>query len=303
MRTVPSGAVPRVTLMPNGVTASCPRFGPMPNAEKRGDIEGWSIQSTRRLRRWFFGVDGQALDGQGYALTLTVRDLPPTASDWKGTRERFVQRMRAAGMIRGQWLTEWQRRGVPHLHGCVFFPEDGTDRRELVAQHWLDAAAEWSPGRDGQHVAGIYGLPGWLQYQSKHSSRGVRHYQRAHVPEAWRSGTGRLWGYLGDWPARELVLEVDPAMFWRFRRLMRSWLIGQARAAGDVRRAVYLRRMLADPERSRSAVRAVGEFCPERVARRLLRHAVELVPESSDPTSSEGPPSRGPQRLREAAPA
>lgn len=284
--------------MPNGVTASWPRSGPLEEPAKRGAIAGWSLQSTRRLRRWFYGVDGDALDGQGYALTLTVRDLPPSAAEWTATRLAFLHRMRRAGMVRGQWLTEWQRRGVPHLHGVVFFPEDRTDRGELVADHWLQAAAKWAPGRGGQVVKELWGLPGWLQYQAKHSARGVRHYQRANAPEAWRTGTGRLWGHLGDWPTRQLELEVDAAVFWRFRRLMRGWLVGNARTEGNVRRAVWLRGMLSDPERVRSAVRAVGEFCPEHVALQLLHHAIVLS-EPSDTTASEGPPSRGPQRFRD----
>jgi hypothetical protein len=241
------------------------------------------VQATRRLRRWFFAVDGAALDGQGYALTLTVRHLPPTAADWTRTREAFLDRMRRAGMVRGQWLTEWQRRGVPHLHGAVYFADDGVDRTEAVAQHWLDAAADWRPGRDGQHVADIWGIPGWLQYQAKHSSRGVWHYQRATVPAAWKSGTGRLWGAVGEWPARELPLEVDMAVFWRFRRLMRAWLIAHARRAGEQRRVVYLRRMLADPERARSAVRAVGEFCPEHVALALLHCSITAEADEAGP--------------------
>ncbi len=116
----------------------------------------------------------------------------------------------------------------------------------------------------------IWGLSGWLQYQAKHSSRGVRHYQRANVPEAWREGTGRLWGVVGDWPVREELVDVSTADFHRFRRLLRSWLVSQARSSGDVRRAAYLRGLLRDPERLRSTVRAVGEFCPEHVARELL---------------------------------
>jgi hypothetical protein len=267
--------------MPNGVTASSPRLGPLEDPAKRGQIHGWSIQATRRLRRWFFAVDGGALDGAGYALTLTVRDLPPSAGDWTDTREAFLDRMRRLGMVRGQWLTEWQRRGVPHLHGCVFFAEASPKLGELVVDHWLDSASSWGAGRLSQHVNPIWGLPGWLQYQSKHSARGVKHYQRANVPQAWREGTGRLWGYVGEWPARELVLEVDREVFWRFRRLLRSWLIGRARAAGDQDQAVWLRRMLADPDRRRSAVRAIGEFCPEEVSRKLLQLAVEVSMERS----------------------
>lgn len=253
----------------------------MAEVPKRGEIQGWSVQAAARLRRWFYAVDGPALDGQGYALTLTVRDLPPSAEDWTRTRAAFLDRMRRAGMVRGQWLTEWQRRGVPHLHGAVFFPEGSTDRGELVVDHWLSAAAEWSPGRHGQMAKELYGLPGWLQYQAKHSARGVRHYQRANVPEAWQRGTGRLWGYVGDWPSRELVAEVDLRTFWRFRRLMRSWLLSRARSAGDHRRVAWIRRMLADPEVLRCRVRAVGEFCPEAVSRELLMASITLDDDGS----------------------
>ena len=236
----------------------------------RGKVKGWSRQSTARLRRWFYTVDGDRLDGEGLGVTLTVRDLPPSAADWTATRERFLVRLRRAGLVRGQWLTEWQRRGVPHLHGCLFLPVGSEGLQELVTGHWLASAAEWGAGASAQYVIPLWGLSGWLQYQAKHSSRGVRHYQRANVPEAWREGTGRLWGVVGDWPVREELVDVSTADFHRFRRLLRSWLVSQARSSGDWRRAAYLRGLLRDPERLRSTVRAVGEFCPEHVARELL---------------------------------
>jgi len=261
--------MPRVTVLPNGVTASIPRFGPIGEASKRGKVRGWSVQSTGRLRRWFYSVDGERLDGSGLALTLTVRDLPPTAADWTATRRAFVERLRRAGLLRGQWLTEWQRRGVPHLHGCVFFGEGQADA-ELVAGHWLASAGDWGPERSAQHITPLWGLSGWLQYQAKHSARGVKHYQRATVPEAWREGTGRLWGAVGQWPLREEAHDVDLMTFWRMRRGLRGWMLAQARAEGDYRRVAWIRRMLSDPEEPRSRVRAVGEFCPEKVARQLL---------------------------------
>jgi hypothetical protein len=273
--------VPRVTVLPNGVTASCPRFGPMADTPPRGAIRGWSPQAAARLRRWFYSVDGAALDGHALALTLTIRDLPPAAADWGATRKAFVERMRRSGAVRLQWLTEWQRRGVPHMHGIVYFPEASGDFHELVATHWLEAAAPWGPDRRGQVVKPVHGLAGWLQYQAKHSARGVRHYQRATVPEAWQKGTGRLWGTSGDWPTREELVPVSMEAYWRFRRGLRSWLIAGARAGSDYRRLSWLRRMLADPEASRSAVRAVGEFVPEAVSWQLLHASLldaELVP-------------------------
>ena len=282
--------MPRVTVLPNGVTASCPRFGPLKEAApKRGLVQGWSRKSTGRLRRWFYAVDGDRLDGRGFALTLTVRDLPPAAADWTRTREAFKKRIVRAGAVRFQWLTEWQRRGVPHLHGCVWFPEASEVTPELVRDHWLSSAGEWGPGSSAQVVTPLWGLSGWLQYQAKHSSRGVRHYQRANVPEAWREGTGRLWGTVGAWPLREEVREIDLETFHRFRRLLRSWMVAQARQGAkrpeDWRRVAYLRRMLADPERNRSVVRAVGEFCPEEVSRELLLVASWGVLETGELTS------------------
>lgn len=290
----------RVTLLPNGVTASYPRSGPLAEPAKRGKVNGWSRQATGRLRRWFYSVDGDALDGSGFALTMTLRDLPPGAADWTATRRRFMERLRRLGMVRGQWLTEWQRRGVPHLHGCVFFPEGSTVTREQIIGHWLAAAADWRPGASAQHVKALWGLAGWLQYQAKHSVRGVQHYQRANVPEAWQEGTGRLWGTVGDWPVREELIEVSSSAFHRFRRLMRDWLVsgarGQLSAAGGpwpasfdievalrkeraaLRRLLFLEGMLRCPDRKLSRVRAVGEFCPEDVSRSLLAAAEFRLP-------------------------
>lgn len=267
-------SVARITVLPNGVTASFPRVGPLAEqSAKRGKVQGWSVQSTRRLRRWFYAVDGQALDGAGWAVTLTVRDLPPKPEDWKEVRERFVARTRRAGLLRGQWLTEFQRRGVPHLHGVFYFPgEVRTVGEELVA-HWLAAAADYGPAARGQTAKRVTGLVGWLQYQAKHSVRGVKHYQRATVPEAWREGTGRLWGVVGEWPTREEVIEVSAADYHRFRRLLRGWLVAEARRQGDVHRAAWLRGLLRDPDPKRSRVRAVGEFCPEELANRMVAAA------------------------------
>jgi hypothetical protein len=267
--------VPRVTLLPNGVTASCPRWGSLAETRKRGRIRGWSPQAAGRLRRWFYAVDGEALDGHGLAMTLSIRDLPPSAADWARTRNAFIERMRRAGAVRLQWLTEWQRRGVPHLHGIVYMPAAGLE--EVVGGHWLATAGEWGAGIRGQVVKPVTGLQGWLQYQAKHSARGVRHYQRATVPDAWASGTGRLWGTSGAWPLREELVEVSFPAYWRFRRSLRNWMIADARSRGDFRRAAWLRRLLSDPNRSRSAVRGIGEFCPESVSHALLHEALAAV--------------------------
>lgn len=286
----------RVTVLPNGVTASFPRVGPMSvEPVKRGKVSGWSVQTTRRLVRWFFSVDGEQVDGRGFALSLTVRDCPPTPADWSRVRRAFLKRLERLGLVRGQWLTEFQARGVPHMHAAVYFPGELALTTADLVTAWVEVAGEFGSRAGGQSVQEITGLVGWLQYQAKHSVRGVKHYQRASVPDAWREGTGRLWGYLGAWPVREETINVSAASFHRFRRLMRGWLLGGARvelaaAAGpwpsrwDVERAVkredaalrrvrFLGGMLKCGHRELSPVRAVGEFCPEEVSRELLAAA------------------------------
>lgn len=292
----------RVTVLPNGVTASFPRRGPMPEKPpKRGKVKGWSVATTRRLVRWFFSVDGDLVDGRGFALSLTVRDCPATPADWARVRRAFLERLRRLGFLRVQWLTEFQERGVPHMHLAVYFPGEVAVAAVDLAAAWVEVAAEFGAGIGGQSVQEITGLVGWLQYQAKHSVRGVKHYQRAAVPESWREGTGRLWGALGAWPVREESIEVSTASFHRFRRLMRGWLLGGARvelasatvALGTLtksaskssrtrvrkrawaarRRVGFLSQVMKCGHVELSPVRAVGEFCPEGVTRQLLAAA------------------------------
>jgi len=231
------------------------------------------LQVTRRLRRWLYSVDGPSLGDGGYTFTGTVLELPPTPAEWTATLRRHHDRLRYEGLIRGQWLTEFQKRGVPHVHTCGFFPAAySADVAKMVTDHWLGAAAPWAPERQSQWVNDLWGLRGWFRYQAKHSARGVKHYQRANVPEAWQRRTGRLWGVLGEWPTKALTVKVDQLTFVRFRRGLRSWLISEARAEKNVnwKRVAWLRRMLQDPDPKRAAVRPVGEFCPESTAKKLL---------------------------------
>lgn len=261
----------RVTIFPNGVTLSNPRYGPMPGeVAKRGKTQGWTRKTTARFRRWLFSVDGAALPPGGFGLTLTVKDRVPTPGDWKKCRDRFVDRLEYQGLEMFQWLTEFQRRGVPHLHGMAFFAEDAQVTAEAIKKHWLGAAKEFRPGIRSQHISEVYNLAGWLQYQSKHAARGIRHVQRVSVPAEWLDGTGRMWGVSGDWPVREQSYDIDLSTFHRARRGFRSWLVSEARRDGRVLHAARLRGLLKDSDRKRSTVRGVGEFIPEHVTTELL---------------------------------
>lgn len=138
---------------------------------------GWSPGAVRRNTEFLMCVREDKLTGVGLALTLTVRDCPATSKDWHNMRRAWEARMRRAGMIRLHWVTEWQRRGVPHLHCAIWFSGIVYDV-PLCIDAWLAVASSCGAALRGQHGRIIDGVVGWFQYVSKHAARGVRHYQR-----------------------------------------------------------------------------------------------------------------------------
>lgn len=279
--------MPVIRLYLHGVTAGVPPKKNDHERVPRGDVEGWSDGATRRNVRFLYSVEDKDLDGWGYAVTLTLRDIPPTADEWHRLRRAFLMRMQRAGMSRFHWVTEWQRRGAPHLHGALFFPEGTRGRRGeppdlLIRDAWLAVAGEaYGAQQWAQQVRRITGAVGWFQYLSKHAARGVSHYQRAgeNIPPGWQSHTGRVWGYGGEWPRREDVrLSVSGSEgdggYYAFRRLVRAWRLADARAdpvrekrPGRVRSA---RGMLRCHDRSLSSVRGLSEWVPQELTLAML---------------------------------
>lgn len=249
---------------------------------KRTEVEGWTDASTRRNTRFLYSVDERSLTGHGFALSLTIRDCPETAEDWKRLREMFFMRLRRMGMIRAHWLTEWQRRGVPHMHAAVWFDE-GLRQRDpfalaTIPDHWCALAAPYGGGRKGQNVQEISDSIGWFKYLSKHAVRGLGHYQRSsdNIPPGWKK-TGRMWGHLGDWPTVEPTrYSLDNSAFWAFRRMVQRWRLADARASGDLHRLRSARRMLQSSDQSAGSVRGVGEWIGTDMTQAFLRHLAAL---------------------------
>ena len=137
-------------------------------------------------------------------------------------------------MTRYHLVTEWQRRGMPHLHMAVWF--HGLDRSSHgslqavlggsgpngsiiegvdiplgtdLINLWLKIASEGSPSRVSQDVKPITSEDAghWLQYLAKHAVRGVSNYQRhsSNIPKEWKGATGRVWRKGGDWPIENRV--------------------------------------------------------------------------------------------------
>lgn len=238
----------------------------------RADVSGWSVQSSRSNTRFLYSVRAPELDGYGLALTLTVRECPPDHEAWKAAREALVRWMDRRGLMRLHWITEWQRRGVPHLHAAAWFrdPGDSEGRQRLallLMAAWLRITAGWWSAQRAQTVKPLGDELGWLMYLSKHAARGAAHYQRAAqgIPEGWQR-TGRMWGYRGQWPRDEpLALDLDWPAFFRFRRLARSYAIAQARAVGKPRMLRARRRMLRCPFPKAAPYRGVSQWIPRSV--------------------------------------
>ncbi|ENB4191471.1 TPA: replication protein [Stenotrophomonas maltophilia] len=267
--------MPVLTVYPHGGKGG---VAPMKNNHQRvprGDVQGWSEGATRRNTEFLMSVRTDQLTGAGVALTLTVRDCPPTSDDWHRLLKAWAMRMQRAGMIRLHWVTEWQRRGVPHLHCAIWFP----DAYDTITptRAWVEVASAYGAGLRGQHARIIDGPVGWFQYLAKHAARGVKHYQRTadSIPEGWQKKTGRVWGKWGHWPVQEKVRinlqdQHGDGGWFAYRRLVRSWRLADARSAGDAYRIRSARAMLQCPDQVRARLIGYSEWMPYEVQMALI---------------------------------
>lgn len=267
-----------VTLYRHGLTMGTPPKMPPKSPAKRGEVNGWSESATRRNTAFLRSVNDEqlpfTLDGEpltALALTLTVKDCPESHRDWESIRNKFFKRLIRLGLYRCHWVTEWQRRGVPHLHGAFWFPDlgywDNWERLKKILSHWLELTAPYGSTHAGQHFNGIYDTVGWFKYLAKHASRGVKHYQRSGdcMPAGWRS-TGRMWGKTGDWPLIEKEkLTLTDSQFFAMRRLAKRWRLADARKQNNRFRIRSARRMLKHNDKDLSKLRGVSEWMPNEI--------------------------------------
>ena len=277
----------KVTLMPSGINAAI-QSGHKRKPGARGKCLGWSAGACRRNARFLRSVVPDSLYGNGYACTLTVRDLPSSAIVWAQVRDAFLKRVRRMGVIRFHWVTEWTSRGVPHLHLVLFFHPSDRWIEIDVRRAWMDVAGFLGTGPQGQCIKRLDDAVGWFGYVSKHSARGAAHYQRqaAALPDTWDT-VGRVWGKGGDWVVQEVVVEIEDDVFHVLRRLVRGWLTAQARS--DVkreklygkkhrieaaqRRVFHARNMLKCTKKELSGVRGLGHWVNGDAQEELLSAA------------------------------
>lgn len=294
--------MPKITVFPHGINAAQTSAG-NPSPPVRGACRGWTQNAALRNERFLMSVRLDELTEDCFTFTFTVRDMPASGQRWDAMKRNLLKRWARRGMIRAHYVTEWQRRGVPHLHGVVFFrPRPPMDLAMLpldLTSDWLQVAAGSGASEIGQLVRHELDLSvGWFVYLSKHASRGAAHYQRQRhqLPSNWQS-TGRMWGVRGAWPTERQEYEVSRQVFFRFRRLMRSYLersawedLRRATARGDTQRirrsrarVRYLRRFLSTGDRKTSEVRAIAEWIGPEIRDQLLLAALRASPPSQEP--------------------
>jgi hypothetical protein len=275
----------------NGVTVhtSTPRVNPV--AGIRGETKGWTSAVAARQKKWLYTVDAGGLDGDGFALTLTVGECPVDAATWAAMRRSWFARIeKKFDVSRLHWVTEWQRRMVPHMHVAVYVQpgdDEGRSGSRAFTTHSTPFLAvrmvvEWllvcdAFGIDArlsaQDAKSIDNAGGWFKYMSKHAARGANHYQRQGHPEGWNK-TGRMWGHTGQWPTVEPYEfpKVSRQEFYQLRRTFRHWARNQASLQGDFSRLAFLRRAPGRVPKNESRFQAVSEWIPESEVLRLVDH-------------------------------
>jgi hypothetical protein len=245
-------------------------------AGKRSVVRGWSLGSAQRLLRFLWSVNPDALDRRdGWALTLTLGETPATSATWQALRKAYSSRVRdLVGEDGFQfWVVEWTAKGRPHLHMAVYGGDRQLGKRLLLA--WLQCAdrAGFPVNTVAQHIIPITGATGWLNYVSKHASRGVEHYQRQGAPEGWDK-TGRLWGHSEGWPVETpLVVDLEDHQFHHYRRLVRDYRRRELRRAGAPESAI--RRVGASHgHNEKGRFQGVGAWLPDVYAMVFLQVAL-----------------------------
>jgi hypothetical protein len=263
--------MPTVSVYPAGGTTNMPpRNISQHQRAKRDVIRGWSPSTTRRLTQWLYSVEADNLTGQGYALTLTMKDTPSDRDALDRVFRALMDRYGRMGVLRLQWVMEFQRRGTPHYHMAIYTPLPLPRGGWELVEHWMAVAEPYGAGWNSQKVEKLERVNGWLRYMSKHASRSVGHYQRQGMPPGW-TRTGRLWGKRGDWPtvSEPMRFDLSREAWFRYRRLVRAYRLADARKERDPNRRsariASARQMLSHPDPKVSQVRGTSEWVPQHV--------------------------------------
>ena len=197
----------------------------------RGLSLGWSNAAVNNLKSFLRSVLISKLDGVAYEFTATFRDCPETPAAMHRVRRAFLKRLERRSLLRYIWVCEFQKRGVPHFHFIFYFNSE-RDKKELL-EAWLIVARQYEVKEVGLSCQKVHNLRGYYEYMSKHTARGITHYQRQkhNMPKEWRGRQPKMWGYslAESWPVGENVDITELPLFARFRRAVRFQEIARVR--------------------------------------------------------------------------
>lgn len=218
----------RIVVRRHGVSGGRP--GPGGNPGKRNIGSGWSKSAASANSKWLQSVVPP--DCYGIALTLTIKEMP-TPDKWRSYLENFNQFLSRHKLIDSyHFVVEWQKRGHPHVHYMIYLHiQDSAfpDWSVIFRQRWVNITA--NAVMVSQYAKAVVDVRGWLEYVAKHAARGMYHYQRSGMPDAWKGqSTGRMWGYGGSWQAKkEAKVSLSESDFVCFSRLLRTYMKKQGR--------------------------------------------------------------------------
>lgn len=158
---------------------------------KRGDIEGFSKQSRKRMIEMLHSVKFET----AVLITLTYgKEYPEDWHKWKANLKEWKRRTeRRYGKLRGIWRIELQQRGAPHFHilylDLPFIPVD------TLQSLWYDIIRtpleqRYGNGLDLKAVRGSTSHKQIMSYVSKYVGK-------LETYEDWdeKPKIGRIWGH------------------------------------------------------------------------------------------------------------
>lgn len=281
-------SAPKITITTSGLKGGI-AGGNKGKHGKRGQTMGWSVGSARRNKDFLQSVIVGSLPKRPIAFTLTVNSIPETAVEFQYLIKKLRLWLYRNGALADHWVIEWTEKGRPHIHGCVLIsdnqPFEVMEGMYDLVQFWLKITKHLGTNDRGQDIRLVQKSVGWFEYVSKHASRGMKHYQReAHsMPKGWQK-TGRMWGKGGDWPVGSESFRTDIKTYWKFRRLLKNYLLSvnqsKIKHAGRynsdrvyrkyVRNKVFLRKRLKNNKRKMSEVQGINDWVPDHVSYELL---------------------------------
>lgn len=181
----------------------------------RGEVQGFSNGSRRRLMRKIASVDREAVGDTPIFVTLTYPgEWPADPQEWKKHLDTFGKRLlRRYPAACAIWKLEPQKRGAPHFHLIVL-------NVPHVDKHWLAHAwyeivdsGDVRHLRAGTRVESIRTWRGCMAYASKYTAKVIEE-----LPPGWER-VGRMWGIIGrkNLPISVVRFEVTKPQFLAIR--------------------------------------------------------------------------------------